>query len=122
MAIIYRPHKGSIIDAMNEIKFFETKENMLQYICDKANEYSGINIEPCDLLGKMYNEEPDERIGWECSYIVTFKAYDDVKNKESYLRYMGGQKFNHPCGVFGFYTDKYKAKWEENYKDFLSRN
>lgn len=113
--IFYRPHREGLIEAMQEAKFFDSTDDMLQHICDQ----SYFHIEPCDLLCEEYSSNPDNRIGWNTTSIITFKSYEEVKNKESYLQYTGGKIYNHPCVVFGFFTDDYEDNWCDIYEDFI---
>lgn len=122
--ILYRPHKGGLKEAMNELQEFENEEKMLNFICNDTNKFLDLKfiIEPCDLLIKMYGNEPDNRIGWNKTFSITFKAYEDVKNKESYLYWTNGVKYNHPCVVFGFCTDDFQENWNEIYNNFLTNH
>ena len=117
MKYFYRPHRGGLNEAMNQHRFFDTQEEMLEELCDSLNDYC-IHVEPCDFVCMLYSEDPDYRIGWNNTYIINFKPFNEVKNQESYLRLLGN-KFDHPCGCFAFYTQDYKDNWEEMYKEFM---
>lgn len=58
--IKYRPHKGTLIDSVREMREFDTKEEMFEHI---AKEWGGyIKVENLVLSRDLYPE--DDRIGW----------------------------------------------------------
>lgn len=74
--IIFRPHRGSLADAMAEAKEFENVEKMKNYIVKMWNDgWQG----PNDLFSAddiVINDDSlvnDERIGWEDSKHVCVK-------------------------------------------------
>lgn len=82
--IIYRPHRGNIVESMAKAKEFETKEEMKQYICEQNEEYYknlGYDDVPYDFSDIVIDEESahdDERTGWKDTMYVCTKRYFDV--------------------------------------------
>ena len=113
--IIFRPHRGGLAEAMAEAKEFNSLKDMLEYIVDSHNNgfpgnYFKINIR--DLHIEYYGEN-DERVGWHDLFIVCYKAYKDIEDKDGYLTYFGGEKADSPCGVIGFFSTNYEQKGNE---------
>ena len=83
--IIYRPHRGSLIDAMKEAKEFETLDEMKDYIVD---DWDGF-IKKDDIVLSEETHD-DNRIGWKnvkhvCTkgileYDGTYKDYIKLYN------------------------------------------
>lgn len=67
--ILYRPHRGSLADAMAEIKEFKSEKELREYIVAKEKEW-GYNTKPENITIKLYSDLGDDRIGWPNSYIV----------------------------------------------------
>ena len=96
--ILYRPHRGSLMDAMTEIKEFNSEQELKEYIVTKEKDY-GYNIKPKDITIELYSDSGDDRIAWPKSYIV-----------------------DGPSGVLGFLT--YNVSLEDSlkaYKVFLNK-
>lgn len=85
MKIIYRPQRGSLADAMKEVKEFTTVKGMFDYIvkqwtnaCDRAP--FGVD----DLSIRYYCY--DDRIDWETYLICTDRMF---KEKYDYPQAIG---------------------------------
>ena len=72
--IKYRPHRGSLGDAMAEYKEFNNISDMFEHI----KKYWGYAIRPEDLsISESYGE--DKRINWKSyRYILTKQCGDEV--------------------------------------------
>ena len=116
--ITFRPHRGSLDDAMQEKKTFETLQELVDYIVTEHNETT-----PCfqictdDLNIGLYGYDGDRRVGWKDLFIICFEAYDRIKDKDGYDKYFGGKRYNHPCGVIGFFTTAVSDKVEDKNDD-----
>lgn len=78
--IIYRPHRGSLEDAMREVKEFESIDQMKEFIVkDWADAFSAD-----DIVIDEKNPTPDERIGWEDTMYVCVKRMQDIDYIEKY--------------------------------------
>ena len=68
---IYRPHRGSLDEAMRECKEFETKEEMISYISAESACLTGKPLyDPQDIIigSSVIN---DYRIGWaDCRHVL----------------------------------------------------
>lgn len=75
----YRPHRGSLLDAMAEAKNFNSIEEMFDYILDDWNKSGfGYAFSKSDL-SVSENLGADHRINWkECRYILTKRMGDKV--------------------------------------------
>ena len=108
--VIYRPHRGSLADAMKFAKEFATIEEMLEYICMDHNEFAPwFTITPEELCYHDYGK--DERVGWHNCFIVTFERPSKIKNLKGYCNYLGIKEENiildEPIGVFGMFSTDY---------------
>lgn len=74
--IKYRPHRGSLADAMKEAREFETLDEMYEYIVNNRHEllrYTKEDLSISENLGK------DDRIDWkETRYVCTKRIGRDV--------------------------------------------
>lgn len=105
--IIFRPHRGTLDSAMKEAIEFSSLKDLLLFLIKEHNEsYSFFKISTEDLSIKLYSNG-DSRIKWNDVFIITFESYDRIKDKEGYEKYFGGEKYNHPCGVIGFFSTNY---------------
>lgn len=106
--IIFRPHRGSLQTAMNESKEFNSLKDLLNFIVNEHNHLCPFFIiSTTDLNIQLYSSE-DDRIGWNDVFIISFESFDRINNKTGYLKYFGNEKYNHPCGVIGFFSTNYK--------------
>lgn len=104
--IIFRPNRRFLDEAMKEAKEYQSLENLLQDIALQHNNlcpFFTISID--ELSIKPYGD--DERVGWHDLFIISLESYDRIYDKEGYKKYFGGETYNHPCGVFGFFSTDY---------------
>jgi len=73
--IIFRPHRGSLIEAMAEAKEFDNVQEMKEYIVKDWNNYFSID----DVV--IINEpHEDERVGWKDTKYVCTKRFGEQDN------------------------------------------
>lgn len=79
MRIWYRPHRGLLADSMKEAVLFQSKEEMIRYICDVWNNSERrIMFRPEDL-SISGDQGKDPRICWkETRYVCTKRMGDTV--------------------------------------------
>ena len=68
--IVYRPHRGSLEDAMKEVKTFDNWYQMTHYIANNWNLAVGKKvIDPDDIV---MDDKPvnDDRVGWKDVHMV----------------------------------------------------
>jgi len=84
--IIYRPHRGSLADAMAEAKEFNNEQEMKEYIVKQWNGY--IFIDDIVIDDNPIN---DDRIGWKDTRYVCTKRLgeDDYMKKYGYPQCIG---------------------------------
>ena len=72
--IIYRPHRGSLSDALSEAKEFSTWQELKEYVALTWNTMGYEQVQASDVTIK---DDPieDERIGWEDTRMVLCKGY-----------------------------------------------
>lgn len=72
---IYRPHRGTLDEALKHKKIFDTKQEMFNHV---VKEWEGL-ISPEDLyVSEILGD--DDRIGWKnCRYVLTKRC-----GKENY--------------------------------------
>lgn len=92
--IKYRPHRGSLEDAMKEAREFETYEDMKWHIL-REHSIGGI-IRPFDLddivIGDVHGD--DDRIGWKNVRYVCVKRY----GSDDYMKLYGCPQCIGMCG------------------------
>lgn len=88
---IWRPMCGGIDDAVAEMKVFESKEDMMQFVYERYKRNEG------DLVIKLYSNKGDDRIKWHKTYLIC-------------------DKNNHAAG--GYCTNDWDKDWPINYIDF----
>jgi len=77
--IIYRPHRGSLVDAMAEAKEFNNEQEMKEHIADYWDGY--ISVEDIVIDNEPYN---DDRNGWKDTRYVCTKRFGDQDNIKRY--------------------------------------
>jgi hypothetical protein len=79
--IIYRPHRGSLADALAEAEVFYTIEDMFKHIVAKSDDFIPGLFNIDDL---RINEDigPEDRTGWPNYHYVTTVAYGDKRYPE----------------------------------------
>lgn len=89
----YRPHRGSLEDAMKEAREFITMDQMFDYI---------VNTDPFHLLQKedlsiSENLGKDDRIDWsECRNVLTKRYGNDVYDTPQAIGWCSMEDYNHP--------------------------
>lgn len=89
----YRPHRGTLEDAMKEAKEFITMDQMFDYI---------VNTDPFHLLKKedlsiSENLGKDDRIDWsECRNVLTKRYGKDVYDTPQAIGWCSMEDFYHP--------------------------
>jgi len=106
MSVIYRPFKGTLKESMKEIKVFDSYEDLQNFIIERSK--GSFNIRPCEII---IGGRPtlDERTGWVDSDSIYIDCYDNVEDKEGYLRHFG-YKFDTQIGIGIFATEWRKSK------------
>lgn len=113
--VIYRPHRGSLDDAMLEIRTFESIDEMKQWICDDHNKKVGHiwTLTPEEIDLQDYGN--DDRICWNNQFLVTPVKPSKIKNLKGYLWYFGLDKNDScviddfECGVLGMCSTDWDA-------------
>lgn len=106
--IIFRPHRSSLQEAMKEAKEYNNLYELLNDLVEKHNSFcSFFKIKISDLNISSYSSKGDDRVGWKDLFIIAFESYDRISNKDGYIQYFY-DKYNHPCGVLGFFTTEVK--------------
>lgn len=81
--LIYRPHRGSLAEAMAEAKTFNSFDEIKEYVANKWSSvwgYSILNQNDIVLDEEFHN---DDRIGWKnVRYLCTKKLGDEDYIKE----------------------------------------
>lgn len=72
--IIYRPHRGSLSDALSEAKEFSTWQELKEYVASTWNSMGFEQVESSDVTIKT-DSIMDERICWEDTRMVLCKSY-----------------------------------------------
>ena len=92
--IKYRPHRGSLADAMAEEREFETVEELKAHVWSSWNETGGIVwFDPEDIvIGEILGD--DDRIGWENVRHVCVKRM----GSEDYMALYGSPQCIGWCG------------------------
>lgn len=122
---IYRPHRGGLMDALLLAKEFDTKEDMLNYICEDHNSYCPWwQITP-DELFILDQNSPDERVGWHNMFWIVYERPSKIKYIDGYKKYLGlteediAFKDDTPCGVLGSFSNDYdieiQKQWMERF-------
>jgi hypothetical protein len=89
--IIYRPHRGSLCDAMEEAKEFNNLQEMKEYIVEQWN--NKFSLDDIVIESQAIN---DEHIGWKDSRSVCIKKL----GKEDYIK-----KYKYPQCIGTCATD-----------------
>ena len=72
--IIYRPHRGSLSDALSEVKEFSTWQELKEYVASTWNSMGFGQVTSSDVTIKT-DSIMDERICWEDTRMVLLKGY-----------------------------------------------
>ena len=88
--IIYRPHRGSLADAMSEAKEFNDEQEMKEHIVKQWDNYFIVDDIVIDT--KIVN---DDRVGWKNSRSVCIKRL----KKEDYIALYGSPQCIGTCAT-----------------------
>lgn len=76
--LIYRPHRGSLAEAMAEAKTFNSFDEIKEYVANKWNSVWGYQILNPDNIVLDEEFHNDDRIGWkDVRYLCTKKLGDE---------------------------------------------
>ena len=96
--IIYRPHRGSLDEAMKECKEFETVDEMKEFISREWCALFGAQLFRPDEIVIGQDTIEDSRIGWkDCRHVMVTR--------------MGNERFPIPQCI-GWCATKYKKAGE----------
>lgn len=105
MGYIFRPHRFELTNAMKEVKEFETKQEMFEYIRDEwSKDWHKPMFDVSDIVMNEDYKINDDRIGWKDTMYVCIKR-------------CGDQEYEHPACIGMCATDY--AGWQEIYHEFL---
>lgn len=71
--LVYRPQRGTLTDAMKEVKNFTNESDLFQFI---SNQYDGM-IRPEDIE-LSEDSISDHRVGWDNVHMVLAKRIGDL--------------------------------------------
>jgi hypothetical protein len=74
MKKLFREHRGGLDEAMATLFEFDNRQQLLKHIRWLLDQHS-FQFADSDLRIDLYQREPDRRIGWEHTYIVTIEGY-----------------------------------------------
>lgn len=72
--IIYRPHRGSLTDALSEVQEFSTWQELKEYVAADWNSMGCGQTKSSDVIIKT-DIILDDRIDWEDTRMVLCKGY-----------------------------------------------
>ncbi len=112
--VIYRPNRGMLSEAMKQAREFDSRESMLEYVCQEHNkEFSWFQITPEEIYLENYGT--DERVGWHNCYMLLFERPSKIKNIKGYQSYFrfSDEKMasmaDEPCGILGMFSTDYTS-------------
>lgn len=112
--IVFRPHRGGLREAMLEAKYYSSLGYLVDNLVSAHNEaVPYFHITADDLAIKKYTA--DSRVGWHDTFAIMYESYDNISDKDGYLRYFGGEVYEHPCCPLGFFTTDFcinEVKWK----------
>lgn len=73
--IIYRPHRGSLKDAMAEARIFQSVEEMKAWIVENSKQAFGVPLFSVDDIVIDQESIVDSRNGWNDTRYVCVKQY-----------------------------------------------
>lgn len=102
--IVYRPHRGSLEDAMKEAKTFLNEWQMKRYVANNWNLAIGRKLlDPEDIIIDSESTD-DDRVGWKNVHMVCANKL----NGEDYVEKYGCQQ----CIGYCAYNSECKEKRE----------
>ena len=93
MKIIYRPHRGNLIESMEESCVFDTFESLQEHVCEQFPKW--FRIRPCEIVKSgdpICCKHKDV-----CKYTtyLCVDSYRNIQDKNGYERYFGA-KYEYP--------------------------
>lgn len=82
--IVYRPHRGSLEDAMKEVKTFDNWYQMTHYIANNWNLAVGKKVIDPDDIVMADNTVNDDRVGWKDVHAVLVTRIGNENFMETY--------------------------------------
>lgn len=83
--LIYRPHRGSLAEAMKEAKTFNSLEDIKNYVANEWNNLWRYQILNQDDIVLDEESHDDDRIGWKDVHYLCAKKIGD----EDYIKEYG---------------------------------
>lgn len=71
--IKYRPHRGSLDDAMAGYHEFNSKRQLIRFLRNDLAPF--IEINPKNIKIEKYFDHEDKRIGWKQTYIILYPHF-----------------------------------------------
>lgn len=94
MSIIYRPPREFLDESMAGVKYFDSFESLQKYIVEKMKPY--IKLRECEIIAS--NEKTlDKRIGWIDSDYLLIDKYENIQDKDGYIKYYRDKYDNPLC-------------------------
>ena len=81
MAILYRPHRGGLKAAMDEVVAFDTKEELKEHVQQHWKDL----YPKCQIVFGRTDKDVDERIGWLTTYILSLETVGGSDGQHSSL-------------------------------------
>ena len=75
--IYYRPHRGSLEESMEHLKTFDTLTDLVNQFRQELSRF-GFKFSNDQVSIRPYMNEPDLRIGWPDTWIVTIEGYGPI--------------------------------------------
>ena len=73
--VLFRPHRGSLKEAMEGVREVSSVKDIVYGLGLQYCEYLSERYVISDVLVELYDERPDDRIGWDKTYIVRIDGY-----------------------------------------------
>lgn len=83
--LIYRPHRGSLADAMEEARTFNSFDEIKEYVANKWNNLCGYQTLDSDNIVLDEESHDDDRIGWKDVHYLCVKKIGN----EDYIKEYG---------------------------------
>jgi len=100
--ILHRPHRGSLAESMKEAREFTSLKECIETLIKEHNELCPVfNVTMEDIVIAPYGS--DDRVGWDDMFMICCVPYFEVRDKDGYIKFYGGQ-YNHNLQLFGMFT------------------
>ena len=110
--VMYRPNRGTLSEALEQAREFDSVEAMLNHVCTEHNkEFAWFQITPEEICSERYGS--DERIGWHNCFMLLFERPSKIKDIKGYQNYfrLTDEKLesmaDEPRGVLGMFSTDY---------------